>query len=89
MDGRYKYVALVLNMLLGVFLGTGAYTVALLYTGSAMAYFMLRTMSAAVPRGNHGQQGPNKREFMLMGFAAMQMVTIWWLGYSRDLKKSP
>lgn len=85
----YKYVALNLNMLLGLFLGSVAYTVAMVYTGTCMFFVMLKTMAAAVlQRRSVDQLGPRKEYVLMMwAFASLQFLTVWWLGYSRDLKR--
>jgi len=82
----YKYVALNINMVMGVMIGPMAYVFAMIYTGACMAFVMLKSMGAAVPKRRNESPGP-RREFMVLGFALLQFLSIWWLGYSRDLKK--
>lgn len=86
----YKYVALNINMVLGVWFGTTAYTISLFYTGAAAAYFVLKSIAQAVKRGYQAQPaGPFRAEFIVLGFALLQLASIWWLGYAGDLKKQP
>ena len=91
----YKYIALCVNMALGVAFGRNAYLISLAWTGSSTTWFMLKTMAHFVPvaatgegaqhpslGGNSGGGGP-PREFVLLGFALLQFVSIWFLGYGR------
>ncbi len=78
----YKYVALNVNMLLGLNLGPRAYLAAMLYTGLATAYFALKTFAQAVrlagPRDLAA--APVRVELMVLGFALLQFFSVWWLG---------
>ncbi|CAM9702265.1 unnamed protein product [Phaeothamnion confervicola] len=76
----YKYVALVTNMAAGIAFGWTGYYVAFAWTGLMAAYFILKTMADAVPAG-----GGSTREFMLLGLSGLQLLVIWWLGYTREL----
>eukprot|EP00904_Undaria_pinnatifida_P006697 jgi/Undpi1/3157/HiC_scaffold_15.g06531.m1 len=75
----YKYVGLCTNMIIGISAGKTAYYVALLWTGSMMAFFMFKTMAHTVPTGSAS------REVMILGFSALQLLSMWWLGHSSDL----
>eukprot|EP00903_Cladosiphon_okamuranus_P012030 g11295.t1 len=75
----YKYVGLCINMTLGICLGKTAYYVALLWTGSMASFFMFKTMAHTVPTGSAS------REIMILGFAALQLLSMWWLGQPDDL----
>lgn len=84
----YKYVALNINMILGITMGTAVYTVAMLYTGLSISYFVLKSIAQAVKRGYHVPTGgPIRPEFVILGFAGLQFLSVWWLGYAGDLKK--
>ncbi|CAM9915535.1 unnamed protein product [Chrysoparadoxa australica] len=72
----YKYVALCVNLTLGILLGRTCYYIALVWTGCMGAYFMLKTMADYVP------VGPNTRDVMIFAFAGIQLLAIWWLGSS-------
>lgn len=78
----YKYVALNINMVLGLTLGSSLYFGALLYTGAAMAYFSLKTFAQAVrlagPRDL--SSAPVRVELVVLGFALLQFFSVWWLG---------
>lgn len=78
----YKYVALNVNMLLGLNLGSRVYTGAMLYTGLAMAYFSLKTFAQAVRLAGPRDlaSAPVRVELMVLGFALLQFFSIWWLG---------
>ncbi|CAN0124073.1 unnamed protein product [Pylaiella littoralis] len=75
----YKYVGLCINMTLGIYWGKTAYFLALLWTGFMMSFFMFKTMAHTVPTGSAS------REIMILGFAALQLLSMWWLGDSDDL----
>lgn len=86
----YKYVALNFNMVLGLNLGPRVYLAAMVYTGLAMAYFSLKTFAQAVRLAGPRDlaSAPVRVELMVLGFALMQFFSVWWLGYSGDLKAS-
>ena len=92
----YKYIALCVNMALGVAFGRNAYLISLAWTGSSTTWFMLKTMAHFVPVTAEGAQHPAAmgqpapgggggppREFVLLGFALLQFLSIWFLGYGR------
>lgn len=78
----YKYVALNVNMLLGLALGPRVYMLAMLYTGLAMAYFALKTFAQAVRLAGPRDlaQAPVRVELVVLGFALLQFFSVWWLG---------
>jgi hypothetical protein len=76
----YKFVALCINMILGITMGITGYYLSLLWTGSMMGYFMLKTLANTVP------VGPPMREIVIFGIAGLQLVITWWLGDSKDLE---
>lgn len=79
----YKYFGLVINMVIGLLLGKMCYYAIMLYTGSAMAFFMIKILSAAtVPTESHD---PTKRKIVIVCAGFLQLLLIWWLGYSSDL----
>jgi len=79
----YKYVGLCINMLVGLLFGIIAYYIALLWTGASAAFFILKTLAA------NSSMRPSatapRRELVLAGFALLNFLTIWWLGFTRDL----
>lgn len=87
----YKYVALNINMLLGLNLGSRIYLAVMIYTGLAMAYFSLKTFAQAVRLAGPRDlaSAPVRVELMVLGFALLQFFSVWWLGYSGDLKTMP
>jgi hypothetical protein len=87
----YKYLGLSINMLVGLFLlsfwhsyGHRGYYICFLITTSSQSYFMLKTMSNNIPRVT-ASTGP-KREFMVLGFAASQFATMWFVSQTKFLK---
>uniref|UniRef100_A0A7S2GX20 Protein YIF1 n=1 Tax=Helicotheca tamesis TaxID=374047 RepID=A0A7S2GX20_9STRA len=89
----YKYLGLCVNMLVGLAIGylsnseSGyghkGYYVAFLWTASAISYFFLKTMANNIPMVT-AKTGP-KREFMVLGFAASQFATCWFVSQTKFL----
>jgi len=86
----YKYLSLSMNMLVGVCLEVSldagsrrGYFVAFLWTASAVAYFVLKTMTEFVPSVT-SSKGP-KRELMIIAFGVSQFATMWFLGQTKFL----
>jgi hypothetical protein len=73
----YKYVALVVNLTVGLLGGWVLYYPALLYTGAVTALFTISTLRSAVS-SPHG--GGAMKNYLVMGIAGLQFVLIWWLG---------
>ena len=81
--------------------GTGAegygqkgYYIMFFWTASSFAYFMLKTMANNIEKNaassyyDQYQQQPHngpKREFVILGFAMSQFVTLWFLGQTKFL----
>merc|ERR1712174_173256 len=80
----YKYLGLSVNMLIGMGLGHKVYYGVLVYFACATAFFLLKNMSNAVPK-NTAETGP-KREFVVVGCAASQIVTMWFLSQTKYLQ---
>ena len=84
----YKYLGLCVNMLVGLalsYIGYGykAYYISFLWTVSAIMYFVLKTLTNNMPRQT-AATGP-KREFMVLGFAASQLATMWFMSQTKFL----
>jgi protein transport protein YIF1 len=83
----YKYVGLCMNMIAGIIVGTfgwfgtRGYYVCFLWTATASAYFMLRTMSNNIPL-HTSPVGP-KREVMVLAFAALQYFIMWMVSQTK------
>jgi len=84
----YKYFGLCFNMLGAIAathfgLGTKTYYAFFLYTASAASYFMLKTMANNIPLVV-AATGP-KREMMVVGFAASQFATMYFVSKTKFL----
>ncbi len=84
----YKYVGLCVNMLVGLVLhqlgyGSTAYWATFMWTSLSACYLMLKSMANNIPRVMNAA-GP-KREFMVMGFAASQLATMWFMSQTKFL----
>mmetsp|Transcript_33336 Transcript_33336/g.56497 ORF Transcript_33336/g.56497 Transcript_33336/m.56497 type:complete len:344 (-) Transcript_33336:73-1104(-) len=86
----YKYLGLVINMFSGItvghLLGYGhrAYYFTYLWTATAVSYFILKVMANCIPRITSAV-GP-KRQFMVLGFAASQFATCWFVSQTKFLE---
>eukprot|EP00569_Conticribra_weissflogii_P003535 CAMPEP_0171343302 /NCGR_PEP_ID=MMETSP0878-20121228/16794_1 /TAXON_ID=67004 /ORGANISM="Thalassiosira weissflogii, Strain CCMP1336" /LENGTH=337 /DNA_ID=CAMNT_0011846221 /DNA_START=58 /DNA_END=1071 /DNA_ORIENTATION=- len=86
----YKYLGLSINMLsgltLGHFFGYGhrAYYFTFLWTAAATSYFILKVMANNIPVRTSAA-GP-KRQFMVLGFAASQFATCWFVSQTKFLE---
>ncbi|RYG55500.1 hypothetical protein EON66_05155, partial [archaeon] len=65
---------------------------ALLYTGSALAYFTVNTMLRVVRPDFEGAAGPahargntSQRNYFAIGMAVAQPLLMWWLGSPSEL----
>jgi hypothetical protein len=84
----YKYLGLCVNMLAGMALdrfgmGKEAYYAFFLYTASAASFFMLKTMANNISMVTSAT-GP-KRELMVVGFAASQFATMYFVSKTKFL----
>lgn len=84
----YKYQGLCLNMIVGLILkhfslGSRGYYGSFLYTGSAAAYFMLKTTANNIPVNL--PPGTPPRDLMVIGFAISQFATMWFVGQTKFL----
>lgn len=84
----YKYLGLTINMVFGMLMGyldygTSGFYVTFLWTASAIFFFMLKTMTYSIPEQT-AQDGP-KRSFMVLGFAASQVATMWFVSQTKFL----
>ena len=86
----YKYLGLVINMFNGIFMGYllgyghRAYYFTYLWTATAVSYFILKVMANCIPRITSAV-GP-KRQFMVLGFAASQFATCWFVSQTKFLE---
>uniref|UniRef100_A0A7S3JT16 Uncharacterized protein n=1 Tax=Aureoumbra lagunensis TaxID=44058 RepID=A0A7S3JT16_9STRA len=81
----YKYVALCVNLLFGLVFGLRAYYCSLAYTALAASYYMLKTMAQTVPTKRDPRAVGPKREVVVLLLGAIQGMSIWFLGYNREL----
>ena len=84
----YKYLGLCVNMLVGLLLsklhlGHRGYYVTFAWTATAASYYMLKVMANNIPIQT-ASTGP-KREFMVVGFAASQFATMWFVSQTKFL----
>jgi len=85
----YKYLGLSANMVLGLMakhfdLGVRMYYIAFLWTASAASFFMLKTMSNAIPTTNL-PAADSKRSVLVIVIAASQVATMWFVSQTKFL----
>ena len=84
----YKYLGLTISMLCGIAfkhleLGTASFYGAFLWTASATAWFMRKTMENNIPMET-ASTGP-KRDIMVLAFSALQIATMWYVSQTKYL----
>ncbi|EJK45505.1 hypothetical protein THAOC_35879 [Thalassiosira oceanica] len=85
----YKYLGLCVNMLMGIVggylleYGHRAYYFTYLWTATAVSFFILKVMANCIPK-KVSSTGP-KRQFMVLGFAASQFATCWFVSQTKFL----
>lgn len=85
----YKYLGLCVNMLIGLTMGqllgygNRSYYFTYLWTATSVSYFILKVMANCIPRRTSAV-GP-KRQFMVLGFAASQFATCWFVSQTKFL----
>ena len=69
-------------LMVGLILHTKGYYIALIYVSAALAFFLLRTLKLRIEPEVHGMQVHGKRKlYMIMFYAALQPLLIWWMTY--------
>mmetsp|Transcript_5260 Transcript_5260/g.9893 ORF Transcript_5260/g.9893 Transcript_5260/m.9893 type:complete len:359 (-) Transcript_5260:189-1265(-) len=81
----YKYVPIALCLGLGYFLGTAVYNALMVYCALAISFFTYQSMQNAVPPPNRDASGHKRRMYFLVGCAALQILVMVFLGFTRDL----
>jgi len=84
----YKYVLVALNLFIGIALGSTVYNVVMFYLCLCMGFFIYRTLEQALPQMDYESAGHKRRMYYLIACAALQFLTIFFLGFTRDLGES-
>lgn len=84
----YKYLGLTISILCGIIFkrldwGRSSFYGAFLWTASAAAWFMLKTMANNIPTET-ASTGP-KRDVVVLAFAASQIATMWFVSQTKYL----
>ncbi|KAM9081090.1 protein YIF1A isoform 2-T2 [Megaptera novaeangliae] len=80
----YKYVGMILSVLMGLLFGSHGYYVALAWTSSALTYFIVRSLrTAALGPDSMGVPAPRQhlQLYLTLGAAAFQPLMIYWLTF--------
>jgi len=79
----YKYVGMILCLVMGMFFSTTGYYFALAYTALALALFLFRTLHLRVEPEVHGVESHGKRKiWLLASMVGWQPLVMLWLTYS-------
>jgi len=79
----YKYVGMILCLMVGLFFSTSGYYPSLAYTSLALALFLFRTLHLRVEPEVHGVESHGKRKiWLLFTMVGWQPLVMWWLTYS-------
>jgi len=79
----YKYVGMIVSLLVGMVLSTKGYYVALIYSILSFVLFLFRTLHLRVEPEVHGVENHGKRKlWLLFLMAGWQPLIMWWLTYS-------
>ncbi len=68
--------------------GQRGYYIMFFWTASSISYFIFKTMTNNIPytyEHQHGTSTGPKREFVILGLAASQFFTMWFLGQTKYL----
>jgi len=84
----YQYVGVAVNMAVGLLFGHFFYLLSLFWTASCAAFSMYRTMHSIVPPPEPGQRGRKRRMYFLVTCALLQVVFMWFLGFTRELRSA-
>jgi hypothetical protein len=82
----YQFVGVAVNMAIGLLFGHGFYMLSLLWTASSTAFVMTQTLRVTIPPPEPGQKGKRRRVNFLIGAAILQLLVMWFLGYTRELR---
>lgn len=80
----YKYVGMILCLVMGLFFSTSGYYAAIAYTALALALFLFRTLHLRVePEVHGGAESHGKRKlWLLFTMVAWQPLVMLWLTFS-------
>jgi len=79
----YKYVGMILCLVMGMFFSTSGYYAALAYSAAALAIFLFRTLHLRVEPEVHGVESHGKRKiWLLASMVGWQPLVMLWLTYS-------
>ncbi|GLG99732.1 Protein YIF1B-A [Gryllus bimaculatus] len=86
--GGYKYVGIIVAVLLSLVFQRTGYYLGILYFGAALAFYLIRTLRIQVlpegaaqhdPYGNNVSSGSKRRLYFLLFVAVIQPILMWWL----------
>merc|ERR1719384_635556 len=79
----YKYVGMIMCLVMGMFFSTSGYYVSLVYSAAALAIFLFRTLHLRVEPEVHGVESHGKRKiWLLASMVGWQPLVMLWLTYS-------
>lgn len=76
----YKYVGVIVDLLVGIMLGSWMMTFATLITGFSLALFMIRTLNKVTSTGlTPSQDDASRRNYLLLSLGAVQILMSFFL----------
>lgn len=79
----YKYVGIIVVLMLGLLLNTKGYYIGLIYVSAALMFFLLGTLKLRIEPEVHGMQVHGKRKlYIVLLYAFLQPLLIWFMTYS-------
>merc|ERR1719273_788456 len=79
----YKYVGIIVVLMLGLLLNSKGYYIGLIYVSIALMFFLLRTLKLRIEPEVHGMQVHGKRKHtIILMYALLQPLLIWFMTYS-------
>lgn len=88
--GGYKFVGIIISILLSLVAGTTGYYAGLIYCSLALAFYLVRTLRVQILLeanqqasyyGDVPAAGHKRRLYFLLFVAVLQPVLSWWLSY--------
>lgn len=82
----YQFVGVAINMVVGLLFGSFFYNLCLLWTATCAAFVMTQSLMILIPKPEPGQRGKRRRVNFFIIAAVLQLLVMWFLGYTRELR---
>lgn len=86
----YKYVGIIAVLIIGLLSNIKGYYIGLFYVSLAVMFFLLRTLKLRIEPEVHGMQVHGQRKlYIILLYAILQPIIIWWMTSSLAPLSSP